>query len=113
MAAATAGDNGDLLAANLCGIGTKHDLVAGQSRQSRIQNGQALQHFFYYVFGTIDELFHAVLLSSGRLHRELSFVNRLASHDSSNDFDILDLIDRNRVQVFRKDYIIRQFASRD
>jgi hypothetical protein len=31
--------------------------VAGQSRQSRIQNGQALQHFFYYVFGAIDEFF--------------------------------------------------------
>jgi hypothetical protein len=51
-----------LLATNLLGIGTKHHFVAGQSRQSRIQNRQALQHFFYYVFGTIDEPFHEVLL---------------------------------------------------
>lgn len=58
MAAATTGDNGDLLALNLRGIGTKHHLVGRQPGESRIQNAQALQHFFDHVFGTIDELFH-------------------------------------------------------
>ena len=44
---------------------------------------------------------------------ELSFVDRLSADDGANDFDVLDPVDRNRVQVFRQDDIVGQFAGGD
>src|SRR5215813_698658 len=41
---------------------------------------------------------------------KLPLVDYLTADDSANDFDILDFVDRKRVQVFRQNDIVRQLA---
>jgi 1-deoxyxylulose-5-phosphate synthase len=58
VAAPSAGEYGNLLIADLPGIGADEGLVSREADGARLQHSQTLQHFFDNVFGAVHKLFH-------------------------------------------------------
>src|SRR6266850_2598350 len=60
--AATARDDRHLRIADVIYVRANHDFVSRQSRHTRVQDGQSLQHFFNDILRMINKLFHRLVL---------------------------------------------------
>src|SRR5262249_8714426 len=58
MATTSARDYRHLLVTGSFRICADHNLVSQQTDRTWVKHGQALHHFFYDIFGTVNELFH-------------------------------------------------------
>jgi hypothetical protein len=58
MAAASAGEYCGLLVTGLRCVPADQDFVSPQTGRAWVKHGQALQHFFHYVFRPVDDFFH-------------------------------------------------------
>ncbi len=56
--AASAGDDGHLRSTGGVCICTDEHIVARQANATRVQDYQALEHFFHHVLWAVDKLFH-------------------------------------------------------